>query len=451
MARHLLSGEWTVFYWGQHYLGSIGAVLAAIPLWIFGASPLALKLVPLTMFLGFVYIHQRLAREILPRSASFWATAMVGCSPAFLMIWSMKSRGYMPAFLFGAAALWIAARILRDPDRRSRYAWLGLLLGLGWWSQFLIAVYIFPIAVMLLLVDERRAIRHLPSLTLAFLAGSLPFWVYNIGHHWASLALPGVAQSSWLKDLFTFFTVGLPILVGARPNWGHQDLFPLASILLVGLAVLCVGIVARKVRAEYRGGRGAASDHSAARELLLLFTLSFPIVLSCSGLAWFMDEPRYLIPLYSVFFILVVDALICLGRKGRRFVPFAALLWIGFNLVTTYRITAEEFIAYTNTEDMRPLEAFLLKEGVTRAFASYWVAYRLAFESGERIIATPVRDDTMRYEPYWKTVSNADKVAYIRLEGPLYSQITRQLEPPPDFTPTRVGRFIVFLPPGSGR
>jgi hypothetical protein len=449
MARHILAGEWSVFYWGQQYLGSVEAVLSAIPLWLFGTSPLILKLVPLSLFLGFVYVHHRLAREILPRGPAFWATAMVGCSPAFLMIWSMKSRGYMPAFLLGTAALWVAVRILRDPDRRSLYGWLGLLLGLSWWSQFLAAVYIFPIAVMLLLLHERRVIRRFPLLLSGFLIGSLPFWVYNLTHHWSSLALPGVAPSSWIKDLATFFGVGLPILVGARPNWGHQDLFPFASILLVGIPILSAGVVTRRVWSKHRANPGPSSGRSAARELVLLFALSFPLVLSSSGFAWFMDEPRYLIPLYSVLFILIVDATRILGRSWRRSVPFAAMLWIVFNLVTTFRITPEEFIAYTNTEDMRPLETFLEKEGVTRAFASYWVAYRLAFETGERIIATPVQNDTVRYEPYWKTVSTASKVAYIRLVGPVYSQITRQIEPPPGFTSTQVGKFVVFLPPGS--
>jgi hypothetical protein len=284
---------------------------------------------------------------------------------------------------------------------------------------------------------------------LSFLIGSLPFWVYNLGHHWSSIALPGAAQSSWFKDLNTFLTVGLPILVGARPNWGHQDLFPFASILLVGIPLVATAVTARRVWSANKASRGHSSGQTAARALLLFFALSFPFVLSCSGFAWFMDEPRYLIPLYSVLFILVVDVLRFLGKWWRESVPFAAILWITFNLVSTYRITPEEFTGYTNTEDMRPLEAFLEKEDTTRAFASYWVAYRLAFETGERVVATPVRDDTLRYEPYWETVSTASRVAYIRLVGPVYSRITRQVEPPAGFTQTRVGKFVIFLPPGS--
>ncbi|MFZ0429971.1 MAG: glycosyltransferase family 39 protein [Acidobacteriota bacterium] len=441
MARHLLSGEWTVFYWGQHYLGSLEAILAAVPVWVFGTSPLILKLVPLVLFLGFLVLHQRLAREILPRSSAFWATALVGCSPAFLMIWSMKTRGYMPVFLLGTAALLVTARLLRDPDRSSLYLWLGLLLGIGWWAQFLVIVYLLPIAVALLLLDERRVVRHLHLLAPAFFLGSLPFWIYNLHYRWASLEVAGAAGSEAYKDLIDFFKVGLPILVGARPNWGDRDLFPLASLLFVGVPVLCALLVSRQVLKQDR-----TKPHDA-RGLMVLFALGFPLILSCSGFAWFMREPRYLIPLYSVLYILFVAGLDSLGSPGRRALPFLASFWIGFHLLTTWWVTNEEFTGYTNTEAMGPLISFLEERGVTHAMASYWVAYRLSYESGERIIATPARDDTLRYEPYWKAVSKANRIAYIRLEGPVYSQITRQLDPPPDYAPTRVGKFVVFLPP----
>ena len=226
MARHLLRGEWTSFYWGQHYLGSLEAILAAIPLWFFGPSPLVLKLEPLGDLSRLPVDSRTPAEELLPKASAFWATALVGCSPAFLMIWSMKSRGYMSALLLGSAALLVAARILRSPKNRVPYAALGLLLGLGWWGHFLVIVYLVPIAITLLLVDEPQTIRRLPLLGGSFLLGSLPFWIYNLVHHWASLELSGVLQTHFHKDLLSVLRPVCPFSSEPARAGAHQDLFP---------------------------------------------------------------------------------------------------------------------------------------------------------------------------------------------------------------------------------
>ena len=148
----------------------------------------------------------------------------------------------------------------------------------------------------------------------------------------------------------------------------------------------------------------SGKDAFRLRGLLLLFTFSFPILLSCSGFAWFLDEPRYLLPLYSVLFLIVADGFTSLGGWGRRMLPVVSVVWIGYNLVGASWITPQQFAEDMNTESMRPLEEYLERTGVTRVFASYRVAYRLSFETDERIIATPLPDDTMRYEPFWNAV-----------------------------------------------
>ena len=49
MARHVLDGELTAFYWGQAYGGSQEALLTAPVFAIAGSSWLALRLVPMAL------------------------------------------------------------------------------------------------------------------------------------------------------------------------------------------------------------------------------------------------------------------------------------------------------------------------------------------------------------------------------------------------------------------
>jgi len=47
MARHVLHGEPTTFYWGQSYGGTQETLVTAALFWMFGAGTLVLKTVPI--------------------------------------------------------------------------------------------------------------------------------------------------------------------------------------------------------------------------------------------------------------------------------------------------------------------------------------------------------------------------------------------------------------------
>jgi hypothetical protein len=54
MARHLSHGEWSVFLWGQYYMGSLESILSAPILAIFGSSSITLRIIPLLFALAFI-------------------------------------------------------------------------------------------------------------------------------------------------------------------------------------------------------------------------------------------------------------------------------------------------------------------------------------------------------------------------------------------------------------
>src|SRR5947208_1821154 len=69
--------------------------------------------------------------------------------------------------------------------------WLyGIALGLGWWTNALSLAFLLPIAAVLAF-EFRKEIVSLKTVYLggAFLAGSLPWWIYNATHRLASLRI----------------------------------------------------------------------------------------------------------------------------------------------------------------------------------------------------------------------------------------------------------------------
>ena len=68
MAQHILNGQsWPTFYYGQHYMGSLEALLVALVGLFVGLSNFALKFVPLSL----IHISEptRLRRSRMPSSA----------------------------------------------------------------------------------------------------------------------------------------------------------------------------------------------------------------------------------------------------------------------------------------------------------------------------------------------------------------------------------------------
>lgn len=409
MARHILEGDFPIFYYGQYYMGTLEAFLAALVFTIFGAGPFVLKLAPLIPFCGFLIAHYFLAIKIAGRRVATMATLLLAVSPTFLTIWSMKARGgYTILLLLGACALLIANRMLETGYSRRDTALLGLVLGLAWWTHFLSIVYIAPIIILLLLRNERECFSS-AGLFFAgsFLLGSLPFWIFNIQHPLASLGIGGARQTSYLTDFANIFATGLPILLGARPNWGTSgtDFVPFVGLIVVALFFVSL------IRAP---------------KLLLTFTGLFPFLLSAAGFAWFVQEPRYLIPLYSTIYIVILNAF------RVKFALFAGLL--ALNIYGSTQIK-------NDTTPLEPLIKTLHHHNIKGAYADYSIAYRLTFESNEQIICTPPGGPTMRYEPYLNYLKS--------LPAPAYITPGTDIHPPEDYIAIPVGSRTIHIPPAE--
>ena len=65
------------------------------------------------------------------------------------------------------------------------------------------------------------------------------------------------------------------------------------------------------------------------------------------------------------------------------------------------------------------------REGIDAVHADYWIAYRLTFETDERIIASPSAG-ALRYQPYDDRVRGADRAAWIVASGSDQEQAMRQ-------------------------
>lgn len=405
--------------------------------------------------------------------------------------------GYGEALLVGNGILLAALRIANSlekgqstPGRESRQragqarAWLafGFLSGLGVWAFGLTLVYSLPALAYVgwigwqarrlekagqagenARVDaltagnrhrRRRALGNASLAVFGAAAGAWPWWgralrsgVEPLLGELGGQAIAGIEPYAYPGQvgahLFNLVVLGLPAALGLRPPWEVRwlalPLMPLA--LAFWFAVL--GRIARRLVETFREiarRNSVCRPRPTALLLGVMAAVAVGFVLTPFGAD---PSGRYFLPLAVPLALFAADAALALeARWGRwAFAPLAVL--IAFHLWGTVECALRfppglttQIDAHTNLDHRADGEliSFLLERGERYGYATYWIAYPLAFESQEALIYVPrlpyhldfrytCRDD--RYPPYDQLVAGAPRVAYLTANHPALDERLR--------------------------
>ncbi len=433
MARRALHGDLTLVYWLSNYGGTQESLLTAGVFAVTGSSTLVLKLVPLALFAVATALVWRVGRRTVGEPAARAAALLYWIWPAYLVWWTVKARAYY-AFgtVCGLAVLLLALR-LRERDSRLDAAGLGLALGLGWWATPEVLIYALP-AVAWLAWRRPAALRLAWIAAPAAVLGALPWLAWNARNGWLSLHLGAVAGegSTYGGRLVDLFRIVLPTWLGLRVPFSlHWLLGPVVGSALLALAL--AGFVLLVLR------------RSSGLEPLLLVAGAFPFLYAASSFAYYVDEPRYLV-------LFGPGPALLLGRMLAR-PPVAAaglVAALALSVVGLARMQRDGLYEPRAPDvrvpaDISPLLTTLERERIDRVLANYWLAYRISFESRERILATStgfvrdqVADRIVRSSPSPARVFLAGSVAERRARAGLrgYRRIAS-------------GSFVVYAPRAS--
>lgn len=406
MGKHILEGRGVpVFYYGQHYMGSLEAILAAGSFAMFGATPVALSLVPLFFSIALVPLLYALGSALGGRTAGRVAALLTAFPPSALIIWSVKARGgFIEVLVLGALALLLTVRWFSAKAGSLGYpAAVGLVLGIGWWVNNQILYFILPIAlgVLFLLLGQlaRRecTVGRLSAVsmvgTLSFFAGSLPYWLYNIRNGFPSLGMFALADSTDIsKQVDGLFGQGLPIILGAVRFWHSEESFPGAiSLLYFIYGVVFVATLLQYGRCVFDLIVLRRPSSRAVAGIVLLVVPIACAVFTLSTYGWLFQAPRYLLPVYVSLFTLAGLAVSAMQKRARLFAVVFVSILFGVNVASAYvggRAVAGEPIVYGGervARDHSELIRTLDDLGITYVRTNYWIGYRLAFETSERI------------------------------------------------------------------
>jgi hypothetical protein len=204
------------------------------------------------------------------------------------------------------------------------------------------------------------------------------------------------------------FSTALPAIFGAQRFWQREPIFPYARHIALILYALPIGALIVARRRKLLGIAFGRIDRSAPIELLLFFLLFSCFIFVLSSFGSLVQAPRYLLPLYvGIFPLVAVCCEFALKRSKALGAAYLTLL-LSFQLSSSYlggrAVGGEPFVfggqrvARNHEIVIEALEGL----GIHHVRTNYWIGYRLAFESNERITFTVLGEPTQarisRYE-----------------------------------------------------
>jgi len=173
MARHVRNGHLPAYFYGQGYMGSLEAIIAAGYFVAFGSSVFTLKLAPLTFYILFLILQYRLIRNFGGVGIALITLAITVVFSETMILWSTKARGGFTETLFwGTLSYTLFFRLMDGYFRGDGKGWreiliLGFTIGIGFWNCSMVAYYYLPIALYLIIfgIKEIKDNRRVPSST----------------------------------------------------------------------------------------------------------------------------------------------------------------------------------------------------------------------------------------------------------------------------------------------
>ena len=417
-ALHLAQGrELPIYFYGQHYMGTIEAYLAAPLFAVAGPGLWALRAPNLLLYAGFLAAMWFLGRRVFGPWLATLTVGLLALGADRILKNQLISGGGYPEINPAAAALMLLSVTLRTS--RLGYVAFGLLTGLMLWDDWLVLPYVAAAAVVLVHRGVPR--RAWVALAAGLVVGAAPLLIHDLTSPWRRGALAtffglssGGPDASWAERLHGGFLVGLPMgtgmcLPGRCAPWQ-------TAWALVWLALLvAAGVLAWRDRTErVRRAARLALVFAAAASLLLYVRSNAagntPLENARYLHCLLVSTPVVLWPLWSL-------ASRCAGPAASR---VAGVLGIAA-IVATAAVATGAFVRESPriaaADDRQPaLLAALQQAGVTRLYSEYWTCDYLAFASEERVQCAVIDADLTpgfdRYRPYRASVAAAPRQTF---------------------------------------
>ena len=441
MAREILHGHFSAFYWGQNYGGAEPYAVAAMFL-LFGQSQFTLGLTPIALDAIAAVLVWRIGGRLFGSKVGIGAALLFWIWPEVYIYDSTQEYGFrFITLVCGLAVMLIAIRIAQrgEPVRLAGsfsfvaveapsqsavvvyFDWLafGLFAGLGWWSSPEVVYYLVPSIVFLgwRLLKRRIEVRpgYLALGVVGAVVGALPWLWANARSHLGSLRQVSAQQhGSYLSHLSILFTNLVPIVLGLRLTANFDNVrhgfVPGSGGFLVGTSgpiwATLIGEIAYV--AVVVGNLVWIAVLLRRKQALVLVgaVLMFPFFYAFSPFAYDWQDGRYglfLAPMLSLLVVSGVQAAFRRLGKPRLAIPLTIVAALALTLIAATQLypftpissnaSRTGWLGWSADPNPGPLGLVRSLEvaHLDHVWAGYYVALLLEWESRGEITASNVR------------------------------------------------------------
>jgi hypothetical protein len=406
MVLHAMHGDISTFFWGGAYGGPDEVLLSVPVFWVAGANYLALRIVPNVLTALAAILVWRVGRRTIGEPAAMVAGGLLWIWPPFNLFQLTQMQSFYATNVFYCALLLLLAlRIVERPDRL-RVGLFGLVFGLAFWQTSQIVPVALP-TIAWTIWKRRAALQHLWLAAALAVLGALPWIVWNARHDWASLGVHS-SLANYRTSLRLLASPILPMTLGLRAPFAGDPIVPSVALTTV-IYVALLGL----------GAYGANRTWRRPVSLLYVVAAVFPFLYAIDRRTSFLSGwPQYTVVATPVIALLV-------AQLARNYWSAVAVLGAAaaISIVSVPRMERwfhePQPVPYA-PRDFSPLINALDAHHIRRAYADYWIAYRLTFATQERILAVEnsfdkvsfldgravlPADPNVRYRPYERKVA----------------------------------------------
>ncbi len=394
-ARHVVHGELHVYFWGQAYGGTLlqsllGGIFVVAPsrVWMLTTLNTALAAgVPVAL--------RAVGARIWTRPVGNVAAAIAALAPASFLFYGVHDPGYLNLGLLLSLASVLALLVFRERGQARYLIAAGLTAGLGFWETPFTLLFTAPVVLAFLLL---RPARLAGLFLVSAVLGALPA---------IAIKPEGVGGAPFHHDFVTRAAQASTTLLSAGImglRFRSGDEIGFAARCLLGVAVFGAVLAAGVLYARRR---------QPGRLLVCVGVLAWPLFVARAGLLTDTSAARYASVLVPPLALLAAAAVV----RSRIAAP-AIVLALATTIVA---IHAGHGFAGTSTQAdpllegddsaTQALAAYLVRQQRTHIWADYWLSYRLAAESNERITADALRPS--RYPPYRRLALAAPRATVV--------------------------------------
>lgn len=413
MGKHILEGSLPWLYYGDSYAGILEPLLASWSFLFMGPSRTALHLIPFFFSILFIISMYQLGRELFSPEIGLLSMLLAAVPPFSMGLYSaLAYGGYIEILWLGNIVLLITHRlaIQKEPLAVLPLFFLGLLWGIAWWTHPISIVYLICSSCFLVYFKKEWVLKGKAFISApGFILGGCPFWIWNIKQGFPFLTFSRSPENpDWFLKITPF-----PHQLLHFFNDGLKEPLSVSTFTLTSLffgAILFLLIKKKWLQKKFLPNHGP--------QLLLIFFVTFCFIYIGSRFSE-KNALRYLLPLYSIFPIVLILGCYALQTLNRTIFMVTLTVILGitasqqWSLITFFKRNSAQYLKQLQVEDT--LFDFLKKKNYSYIYdPEYWSAAELTFNSQENpVFALPFQD---RYPLYTLLADASSNPAFV-LEG----------------------------------